>query len=180
MRQHGLVDVVVAHTGQLPAPVLAEARELLERVFAGELTAHDWEHCLGGLHALARDGGELVAHAALVQCRLLHAGRTLRAGYVEGVGVRADRRRHGLGAAVIAPLEQLAARAYDVAALASTDDGLPFYLARGWQPWRGQTSALTPDGAVRTPDADDCVLVLGGSLDPTGALTCDWREGDLW
>lgn len=174
------MDVVVAHTGQLPAPVLAEARELLDRVFDGELTAHDWEHCLGGLHALVRDGGELVAHAALVQRRLLHAGQTLRAGYVEGVGVRRDRRRQGLGGAVMSPLEQLAGRAYDVAALASTDEGLAFYAGRGWQRWRGPTSALTPAGVVATPDADDCVFVLGGGLDPTGTLTCDWREGDLW
>ena len=80
--------VELHHTGLLAADVLAQARMLLDEVFAGELTADDWEHCLGGLHALAWQDGELVGHAALVQRRLLHAGRVLRAGYVEGVAVR--------------------------------------------------------------------------------------------
>jgi aminoglycoside 2'-N-acetyltransferase I len=41
---------------------------------------------------------------------------------------------------------------------------------------------LTPSGVARTPDADDCVLVLpfGAELDPTAELTCDWRDGDPW
>ena len=173
--------VEVAHTGQLPAEVLAAARALLDAVFAGELTDDDWEHCLGGLHALAWQGDVLVGHAALVQRRLLHAGRTWRAGYVEGVAVRADLRRQGLGAAVMAPLERVGRRAYDVVALAASDAGAAFYDARGWLAWQGPTSALTPDGVVRTPDDDDCVFVLPGpDLDRTGELTCDWREGDLW
>lgn len=173
------MEVVVAHTGQLEPATLAAARELLEQVFAGELTPEDWEHCLGGMHALAYDGGRLVAHAALVQRRLLHQGRTLRAGYVEGVAARVPRR--GLGSAVMAPLEELARQAFDVTALASSDEALAFYAARGWTLWEGPTSALTPHGVVRTPDCDDCVFLLDPiGLDVRGALTCDWREGDLW
>ena len=95
--------------------------------------------------------------------------------------MRSDVRRSGVGGALMAPLEQVARRAYDVAALATSDDGAAFYAARGWLPWQGPTSALTPAGVVRTPDDDDCVLVLPGSdLDRTQELTCDWREGDLW
>lgn len=173
--------VEVAHTGHLPPDVLAQARALLDAAFAGEMTDDDWEHCLGGLHALAWHGGELAGHAALVQRRLLLAGRVLRTGYVEGVAVRADLRRRGYGDALMAPLEQVARRAYDVAALATTDEGAGFYAARGWLPWLGPTSALTPDGVVRTPEDDDCVLVLPGPyLDRSAALTCDWREGDPW
>jgi aminoglycoside 2'-N-acetyltransferase I len=171
----------VAHTGQLAPDALAQARALLDAAFAGEMTDDDWAHCLGGLHALAWRGGELAGHAALVQRRLLHAGRVLRAGYVEGVAVRADLRRRGIGDALMAPLEQVARRAYDVTALATSDEGAAFYAARGWLPWQGPTSALTPDGVVRTPDDDDCVLVLRGSdLDRSAELTCDWREGDPW
>ena len=175
------VRVDLGHTGSLAPQVLAQARALLDEVFAGELTADDWEHCLGGLHVLAWQGAALVGHAALVQRRLLHAGRTLRTGYVEGVAVRVDVRRGGVGGALMAPLEQVARRAYDVAALATSEDGAGFYAARGWLPWQGPTSALTPAGVVRTPDDDDCVLVLPGpDLDRTAELTCDWREGDLW
>jgi aminoglycoside 2'-N-acetyltransferase I len=171
----------VVHTGHLPPDVLAQARVLLDAVFAGELTDSDWEHCLGGLHALAWQGDELVGHAALVSRRLLLAGRTLRAGYVEGVAVRADVRRRGVGGALMEPLEQAARRAYDVVALATSDAGTAFYASRGWLSWQGPTSALTPAGVVRTPDDDACVMVLPGpDLDRNAALTCDWREGDPW
>ena len=83
----------------------------------------------------------------------------------------------------MAALEQVAARAYDLAALGTTDEGAPFYASRGWQVWRGPTGALTPDGVVATPDEDGAVLVLptpGVPLDLDGRLVCDWREGDLW
>jgi aminoglycoside 2'-N-acetyltransferase I len=174
------VHVAVAHTAELEPALREEVRALLDHAFDGDLTDDDWEHCLGGLHALARADGRVVAHAALVQRRLLHGGRALRAGYVEGVAVRADLRRRGLGGAVMGPLERAAGAAYDLAALAPTDEGLPFYRARGWQPWRGPTSALTPAGLVRTPDADGGVLVRAPGLDLDAPLACDWRDGDLW
>ena len=177
----------VAHTGQIAPAVLAQAHRLLVEVFASDdpeeaFGDDDWEHCLGGLHALLWEGDALVGHAALVQRRLLHRGRALRTGYVEGVGVRADRRRLGLGGQLMAALEQVARGSYELAALGSTDEGLPFYASRGWQVWPGPTSALTPDGVVRTPDDDGAVLVLplSAPLDPQAALTCDWREGDVW
>jgi aminoglycoside 2'-N-acetyltransferase I len=174
--------VRVAHTAELDELTLEAARALLIAVFEGDFDDADWEHCLGGMHALAWDGGELVGHAALVQRRLLHGGRALRAGYVEGVGVRADRRGRGLGAALMEPLEPLLRGAFELGALGATDDGARLYTARGWRLWRGPTSALTPDGIVRTPDADGAVyvLALGVPLDLDGELTCDWRDGDVW
>ena len=177
-----MTDLVVAHTAQLDPAVLQAARRLLDDVFAGELTDDDWEHCLGGLHAVLWQEGELVGHAALVQRRLLHAGRALRTGYVEGVAVRADVRRRGHGGALVAALEDAASRAYDLAALGASDEGAAFYASRGWRRWQGPTSALTPGGPARTPDEDDCVHVLPFTveLDLTGELTCDWRDGDVW
>ena len=83
-----MISVRVAHTAQLDPGTLADARALLYAVF-DDMTEADWEHSLGGIHALAYDGGELVGHAAVIQRRLLHGGRALRTGYVEGVGVRA-------------------------------------------------------------------------------------------
>ena len=67
------------------------------------------------MHALVWEDGELVGHAALVQRRLLHGGRALRAGYVEGVGVRPDRQRRGHGAALMAALERVLRGAVAVA-----------------------------------------------------------------
>ena len=176
-----MVEIRVAHTSALPQPSLAASRALLFDVFDG-MTDDDWEHSMGGLHALAWEGDDLVGHAALVQRRLLHRGRALRAGYVEGVAVRVDRQRRGYGAALMEPLEDAARRAYDVAALGSTDQGAAFYVARGWQLWPGPSSALTPRGIERTPGDDGAIYVLplGVPLDLHAELTCDWRDGDVW
>jgi aminoglycoside 2'-N-acetyltransferase I len=177
-----MAEVRTAHTADLAPSTLAAARALLERAFEGNMSVHDWEHALGGVHALVWEGGELIGHASVIQRRLLHGGRALRAGYVEGVGVRADSRRRGYGAALMEPLEGVISRAYDVGALSATDAGARLYAARGWELWRGPTSALTPTGIVRTEDDDGTVYVLQGAepLDLATELTCDWRDGDLW
>jgi aminoglycoside 2'-N-acetyltransferase I len=151
-------------------------------VFEGGFEEDDWQHALGGIHALAWEDGELVGHGSVVQRRLVHGGRALRAGYVEGVGVRADRQRRGCGAALMAPLERVIAAAYDLGALGASEAGMPLYAARGWKRWEGPTSALTPAGLVRTAEEDGWIYVLPGAvaLDLTGELVCDWREGDVW
>ena len=56
------------------------------------------------MHAIVEEDGVIVAHGAVVQRRLLHGGRALRTGYVEGVAVRPDRQRRGLGAALMTAL----------------------------------------------------------------------------
>jgi aminoglycoside 2'-N-acetyltransferase I len=181
---------LVAHTAQLDASVLREARRMVGEAFvSGRASGHpgsfddaDWDHALGGLHALVRDGDELVGHGAVVLRRFLHAGRSWRVGYVEAVAVAAPARRRGHGAAVMAALEEVIRRAYDFGALSATDDGAPLYRSSGWQLWHGPLSALTPSGLQRTPEEEGDVYVLPGAadLDPDGGLACDWRDGDLW
>ena len=175
-------DVRIAHTADLDAATLDAARVLLDEVFAGDLDEHDWEHALGGVHALVYEDGALVGHASVVQRRLLHGGRALRAGYVEGVGVRADRRGRGHGAAAMAALERVIRSGYDLGALGSTDMALGFYAARGWRAWEGELGALTPDGVVPTPEVRGAILVLAAAvpLDIAGTLSCDWRDGAVW
>jgi len=177
-----MTELVLAHTGQLEPTALATARQLLEDAFAGELTDHDWEHCLGGVHALLWEGAELVGHAALIQRRLLHRGRALRAGYVEGVGVHPAARRQRHGARMMAALEQVARNAYELAALGATEEATAFYAGRGWRRWQGPTSALTPAGVVRTEAEDGWIYVLplSAELELQGELVCDWRDGDVW
>jgi aminoglycoside 2'-N-acetyltransferase I len=174
--------VRTAHTADLDAATLTAARALLDEVFGEDLTDHDWEHTLGGVHALVWEGDELIAHAAVVQRRLLHRGRALRTGYVEGVAVRPNRRRRGHGAALMEALERVVRGAYEVGALGATDEGADLYTARGWKRWQGPTSVLTPTGIRRTEEDDGCVYVLpvGVPLDLSAELTCDWREGDVW
>jgi aminoglycoside 2'-N-acetyltransferase I len=185
------VSVQLAHTCDLDRKTLDRARDLLDVVFAGDLRYEDWEHCLGGLHALAWLGDRLVGHASVIQRRLLLAGRALRAGYVEGVGVHPGWQGQGIGGQLMAPLEAVIARAYELGALGATDRAAAFYARRGWIRWRGPTSALTPAGIVATPDDDGCIYVLlptgteGGPggyavADVSGGLTCGWRDGDCW
>lgn len=176
-----MADLQVAHTGELDADTLKAARALLYDVFE-DMTEPDWEHALGGMHALIWADGALAGHASVIQRRLLHRGRALRTGYVEAVAVRADQRRRGHGAVMMAALERVIRGAYDLGALGATDEGAAFYLARGWQPWRGPTSALMPEGIRRTPDDDDAIFVYqaGVPLDLDAELTCDWRDGDVW
>jgi aminoglycoside 2'-N-acetyltransferase I len=177
-----MTEVRTAHAADLDAGTLRAARALLDAVFEGDLTDHDWEHALGGVHALVWEENELIGHASVVQRRLLHGGRALRAGYVEGVGVSARRRGRGHAAAMTAALERVVRGAYDVGALGATDEAAGFYAARGWRQWEGPTSALTPAGIART-EADDggiYVLPVAVALDLSGALACDWRDGDAW
>jgi aminoglycoside 2'-N-acetyltransferase I len=177
-----MTEVRTAHTADLDLATLEAAKALLEAVFAGEMSEHDWGHALGGMHALAWEGDELIGHASVVQRRLLHCGRALRTGYVEGVGVRADRRGRGHGSAMMDVLERMVRSAYDLGALGSTDEGADFYAARGWQLWQGPTSVLAPTGIARTEGDDGSIYVLpvAVSLDLSAELTCDWRDGDVW
>jgi aminoglycoside 2'-N-acetyltransferase I len=181
-----MASLRVAHTADLDSSELRTARALLDEVFAaspeGGLSDHDWEHALGGVHALVYDGPELIGHASVVQRQLLHQGRALRTGYVEGVAVRADRRRRGHGNTLMGAIERVIGRAYDLGALGSTEAAAPLYAGRGWQRWRGPTSALTPAGIRRTDEEDGAIYVLAVDypLDLDAELTCDWREGNVW
>jgi aminoglycoside 2'-N-acetyltransferase I len=134
------------------------------------------------MHALIWHRGAIIAHAAVVQRRLLYRGDALRCGYVEGIAVREDFRGQGLVRALLDGAEQVIRGAYQVGAVSSSDLARGIYAARGWLPWRGPTSALAPTGPTRTPDDDGAVFVLpvGISLDTSADLMCDWRAGDVW
>jgi aminoglycoside 2'-N-acetyltransferase I len=177
-----MAEVRIAHTAHLDPAHLAAARALLHDVFAGELTDADWEHALGGMHALAWEDDVLVGHASVIQRRLWLGGRALRTGYVEGVGVRADRRRRGIGAALMEPLEHVIRHAYDLGALGTTEEGRGFYAARGWRLWQGPSAAFTPRGIERTPGDDGGLYVLPvtAELDLAAQITADWRDADVW
>ena len=175
-------NVSTEHTADLDAATLRAARAMLDAVFGPALTDEDWEHALGGVPALVWEGDELIVHGSVIQRRILHGGRALRAGYVEGVAVRADRQRRGHGGALMGALERVLRGAYELGGLGATDEGAGLYTARGWKRWEGPTYALTPDGVVRTEEDDGGVYVLPVSvpLDLSGELTCDWRDGDVW
>ena len=172
----------LVHTADLESEARQRAYEMVNDAFAGEFTDTDWDHALGGMHALVWHRGAIIAHGAVVQRRLVYRGAPLRCGYVEAVAVRQDWRGQGLAIAILDACEQVIRGGYQLGALSSSDRGRRLYTSRGWLPWRGPTSVLAPTGTTRTPDDDGSVFVLpvGIDLDASAALACDWRDGDVW
>lgn len=177
-----MAELRVAHTADLSVQDLQAVRALLVDAFDGHVTDEDYEHALGGVHALLWSGSTLIGHGSVVQRRLLHRGRALRTGYVEGVAVHADHRRRGHGGVLLAALERVTQRAYELGALSTSDAAVPFYTTRGWQLWTGSAWVIGPGGLARTPDDDGAIYVLpvSAELDLAGDLACDWRGGDVW
>ena len=174
-------NVLIHHTAELDDATLTAARSLCDATFGDDFTDANWEHALGGIHALHFEGDRLVAHGALVARRLLHDGRSLRTGYVKALAVASDRQRRGYGAAVMAVLHRYVDRAYVLGALASSDVRASLYLALGWTRWTGPRPVLAPDGIRPTPAvADVFVRPVSARLDSALPLVCDWREGHAW
>lgn len=170
------------HTADLDVESREDARRMVIEAFGGEFTDADWEHALGGMHALISHRGALIAHASVVQRRLLYRDAALRCGYIEGVAVREDWRGHGLAHALMDAVEQVVRGAFQLGALSSSEAARHMYTTRGWLPWRGPTSVLAPSGARRTPDDDGSIFVFPVSpqVDLGEPITCDWRDGDVW
>jgi aminoglycoside 2'-N-acetyltransferase I len=181
----GVFTARLVHTADLDDETREDARRMVIDGFSGgeiDFTDADWEHALGGMHAMISHHGALIGHAAVVQRHLLYRNSALRCGYVEGVAVREDWRGQGLAGALMDAVEQVLRGAYQLGALSASEAGRNLYSARGWLPWRGPTSVLAPTGVQRTPTDDGSVFVLPVSVDiDTGeAITCDWRNGDVW
>lgn len=181
----------LVHTSDLDDETRGDAHRMVVEAFGGDFADDDWEHALGGMHALICQRGEVIGHAAVVQRRLyygrLHdADVALRCGYVEGVAVREDHRGQGLGGVLMDAVEQVVRGGYHLGALGASELGEPLYTGRGWIQWKGPLSVLAPGGITPTPDDDGGVFVLPGdlppamTLDPSAGLACDWRNGDVW
>ncbi|GAB2996813.1 GNAT family N-acetyltransferase [Mycobacterium bourgelatii] len=170
------------HTADLDSDTRHGIHAMLTEAFAGDFSEDDWEHALGGMHAVIYHHGAIIAHAAVIQRRLIYRGSALRCGYVEGVAVREDWRGQGLVRALLDGVEQVMRGAYQLGALSSTVQARRLYASRGWLPWRGTTLVLSPTGPVRTPEDDGTVFVLPieVQLDTKEELMCDWRNGDVW
>jgi aminoglycoside 2'-N-acetyltransferase I len=172
------ITVRTAHTADLTSAELRAVRRLLDDAFDGDFRDEDWDHTLGGVHALVSDGRGLAGHGAVVMRRVRHRGRWVRVGYVEGVAVRGEVRRAGIGGRVMAVLEGVVTRAYAFGALAATEDGARLYEARGWRVWDGRVCALGPDGVVRLREEEGAVYVWP-AVGADAELVFDWRDGDV-
>ncbi|MFF3017850.1 GNAT family N-acetyltransferase [Streptomyces sp. NPDC057939] len=201
------MTLTLTHTAGLGPGERREIRALLDAAFDGDFADEDFEHALGGMHVLLREGdpddphdthdpngpngpngpagsaGALVAHGSVVQRRVLHGGRALRTGYVEAVAVRSDRRRRGLAGQVMAELERVIGGAYVLGALSASEAGAALYEGRGWRPYPGRIGVLGPTGPERLADEEGSTYVWtpagAAPPDPTGRLDFDWRDGDV-
>jgi aminoglycoside 2'-N-acetyltransferase I len=174
-----VTELRTLHTADLDASMRSRIRGLMDAAFDG-VSDDTYENVLGGIHTLVIEDGELIAHASVVQRRMLYGGRALRTGYIEGVAVRSDRRRRGHGDAMMAVLERFVRSGYQLGALGASADGSHLYTSRGWQLWRGPISAMTPDGIRPTPSAMVYVLPVSEPVDVSAEITCDWRPASLW
>jgi aminoglycoside 2'-N-acetyltransferase I len=175
-----VTELRTAHTADLDASARSAIRQLMDAAFGG-VSDDTFDNALGGVHALIFEDGDLIAHGSVVQRRLLHNRLALRTGYVEGVAVREDCRRRGHGATVMTELERVIRAAYQLGALGASAAGSLLYASRGWQPWQGPCSAMTPAGIMPTPmDGSVYVLPVSVPVDVTGELTCDFRLAALW
>jgi aminoglycoside 2'-N-acetyltransferase I len=173
-----------ASTPELSDLELTELRLLLYLAFDGEFSDDDWDHTLGGQHFLASSDGVIVAHASVVP-RELHVGeRPVATGYVEGVAVAEEHRRHGYGHKVMEQLGRFLAPRFELGALSAAERYHAFYRRLGWELWGGPTAVIVDGAAQRTPEEDETVMVLEtaatGHLDRQATLACPWRAGDVW
>lgn len=182
-----MADVEVCTSAAAPAGMLAAVRALLDEAFAGAFGDHDWDHALGGWHAVVAERGEVVAHAAVVPRRLGFGGygddgRWLDAGYVEAVATSPAHQGRGLGSLAMTAIGAVLRERFDVGALSTGRHG--FYERLGWERWRGPSFVLDAGRRRRTDDEDDGLLVLrfGPSADLalTDPIVCRSRPGDDW
>lgn len=174
----------VASTSELSGPELAALRDCLDEAFEQDFTEQDWEHTVGGWHAITWDGSKVIAHVAVVPRTLRSAGCTLHTGYVEGMATRKAYRRQGYASVLMRAANAHIVANYEFGALSDGTDIEGFYQQLGWQGWDGPTFVDTPRGPRRTADEDGSVLVLitdrTPKLDLGGPISCDWRSGDPW
>ncbi len=172
----------VLTTASLSPRHARQAQALLHRAFNGDFAVSDWNHCLGGWHALALEDGVAVAHGAVVPRTVEIDGWSWRCGYVEGVATEPSRQGHGLGSLVMQALARVIRSHFDFGALSTDAHG--FYRRLGWQSWEGETYVRDDSGLVRTADEDAGVMVLRGAataeLALDGWIACHQRDGDDW
>ncbi len=177
-------------TGEHPT-LLDDCRALMDRAFVDEegvpdFDDTDWDHALGGLHAVVTRNGAVLAHASVVRRVLWLGGQRREAGYIEAVAVEPEVQGQGLGTRVMRALQSRMRSAgplgpLDVLAL-STGQGA-FYERLGWRQWQGPTFVMRDGQPERTPDDDGGIYVLEALRpidDLGGSIGCEARSGDVW
>ena len=94
-------------------------RRLFDAAYDGDFTDDDFDHALGGWHAIAGNLAAPIAHAAVVARSLFIDTRELRTGFVEAVATLPTHQRTGLGSRVMAAIADLIRDRFELGALSS-------------------------------------------------------------
>jgi aminoglycoside 2'-N-acetyltransferase I len=162
------------------AHLLAAARRLMDDAF-DDFSDDDWDHALGGTHAIVVDGDDVVAHASVVARTLTIGGNDLHAGYVEAVATHPAQQRTGLATTAMRVIGDVIESTFEIGALSTGANG--FYERLGWVRWQGPTWVRNDDGSLeRTEDEDDGIMVLVARrpVTPTDPIVCNARHGPSW
>ena len=179
-------NVLIRHTAELDAADLAAVRALCDAAFdddfGGDFSDDDWEHTLGGVHALRFEGDRLVAHAAWSR-----GGSCTAVGRCAPATWRPSRWRPTGAAAATAPPSCRRCTPTSSGATRWVRSRRRTTGRRCTPRWAGRDGRARPPRSprtvsVRTPDADGAIFVRTGTarLDPALPLVCDWRDGDVW
>src|SRR6185369_6085153 len=131
------MDVRLLESSRLSAAECRALRRLLDEAFDGDFSDEDWQHAIGGWHAIVSTRGSMVAHAAAVERHLVVDGHGFRTAYVEAVAVKPRHQRTGLGTAVLSRITSFVLAQFELGALSSGE--WSFYERLGWERWRGPT-----------------------------------------
>ena len=177
-----VAEVKVFRTDDAPVGLLDEARAVVLAAFDGGFSEDDWDHALGGWHAVVTDAGRVVSHASVILRELEIGDRKFAAGYVEGVGTDSATRGQGYGSLGMTEINKIIRSDFEIGALST--EAHPFYERLGWERWRGPTFVRSATGLTRTEDEDDGIMVLrfgpSASVDLTASISCEERSGDDW
>jgi aminoglycoside 2'-N-acetyltransferase I len=177
------VNIRVLPTAELSDSDRIALRRLFELAYDGDFTDDDFDHALGGWHAIAGDLAAPIAHAAVVARSLYVDTRELRTGYVEAVATLPTHQRTGFGSRVMSAIAGVIRDRFELGALSTGEHG--FYERLGWEYWRGPSYVRAADGTMtRSADEDDAIMILSCTpsrdVDVTAAIACDERPGDSW
>lgn len=169
-------------TEDAPQGLLDDARTLVFAAFDGGFSDDDWDHALGGWHAVVIDAQRVVAHASVIPRELRIGDRKVAAGYVEGVGTEHAARGDGHGTRAMTEIATIIRRDFELGALST--EAHQFYERLGWERWRGPTFVRSARGLTRTEDEDGGIMVLrfgsSADFDLTSPISCEERSGDDW
>jgi aminoglycoside 2'-N-acetyltransferase I len=176
------VTIRMTQDDEIDAALLAHSKALCFSAFGDRFDESDWKHTFGGIRVLLFEDAELIGHAAIVP-RCIHINdEEFNTGYVEGVAIRTEKRRLGIGSKIMQGVANPLAEEFDFGVLSTAHP--TFYARLGWDHWAGPSFVLKGTDLVRTPEGDAGLMVLRNQtlagLSLTESITCHERDGDDW